>query len=144
MNKHIIIGNLTKDVELRSTTSGTSVASFTVATTRRRTNADGEKVADFHRVIVWGQLADICGRYLSKGKKVGVVGELQHRSYEGKDGEKKFIVETVADQVEFLTPKGAAEADPPSEQPAPQTTAQASQFEQQSGWGDVSDDDLPF
>lgn len=105
MNKSFFIGNLTKDPELRSTQSGKAVASFTIAVNRRFKNQAGEAVTDFFPVTVWGQLAEVCGRYLAKGKKVAVVGELQTRNYEAKDGTKRYVTEIVADEVEFLSPK---------------------------------------
>jgi single-strand DNA-binding protein len=105
MNKFYGIGNLTKDVELRATQSGKAVASFTIAVNRRFKNQAGEAVTDFFPVTVWGQLAEVCGRYLAKGKKVAVVGELQTRSYDDKQGVKRYVTEIVADEVEFLSPK---------------------------------------
>ena len=87
MNKTFLIGNLTKDVDLRTTQSGKSVASFTIAVNRRFKDKEGEKQTDFFSIIAWGQLGEMCGRYLAKGRKVAVVGELQTRSYE-KDGMK--------------------------------------------------------
>lgn len=105
MNKSFFIGNLTKDPELRSTQSGKAVASFTIAVNRRFKNQAGEAVTDFFPVAVWGQLAEVCGKYLTKGKKVAVVGELQTRSYEAKDGTKRYVTEIIADEVEFLSPK---------------------------------------
>ena len=146
MNKHIIVGNLTKDVEMRSTNSGKSVASFTVATQRKRANADGERQADFHSVIAWGTLADNCGMYLSKGKKVCVVGEVQHRSYMDNGGVKHYVTETVADEVEFLTPKGDSKPATDTQQPAPQQAAQPEpqQGSLMAGFTDISNDDIPF
>lgn len=105
MNSAIIIGRLTKDPEMRSTQSGTSVCSFTVAVDRRFKNQNGEKETDFIPVVTWKGLADNCGRYLSKGSQVGVSGRIQTRSYDAKDGSKRYITEIVADEVEFLTPK---------------------------------------
>ena len=105
MNKVILIGNLTKDPEVSETNNGNTYAKFTVATTRRYANQDGEKETDFTNVVVWKKLAELCGEYLSKGKKVAVVGELRNRSYEADDGTKRYITEVLADEVEFLSPK---------------------------------------
>ena len=129
MNKFFGIGNLTKDVDLRTTQSGKSVASFTIAVNRRFKDKEGEKQTDFFSIIAWGQLGEMCGRYLAKGRKVAVVGELQTRSYE-KDGVKRYITEIIADEVEFLSPKET-----------PQESAQ----EAQGGFVDVDDpESLPF
>lgn len=104
MNKWIGIGNLTRDLELSETPNGTAVCKFTVAVNRNFTNANGERECDFINVVAWRSLAENCGRFLSKGKKVSVVGSLQTRSYES-NGEKKYVTEIMADEVEFLSPK---------------------------------------
>lgn len=105
MNKIITIGNLTKDVELRSTQNGKSVATFTVAV-QRAFKVDGQPEADFFPVVVWGVQGENCAKFLSKGKKVAIVGSLQNRSYDDKNGNKRSITKIVASEVEFLTPKG--------------------------------------
>lgn len=127
MNKVSLIGRLTKDVDIRSTKSGKSVATFTIATDRRMKNAAGEKVADFHNIVVWGNLADLCGKYLAKGDKAAVIGELQNRSYEAKDGSKRTVTEIIADEVEFLSPKGARV-----------------KAESTEGFTEIDDEELPF
>ena len=105
-NQAIILGNLTKDPELRSTTSGQSVTSFSVATNRRWTNKDGQQQEDteFHNVVAWGKLAEICAQILYKGRKVLVSGRLQTRNWEAPDGSKRFTTEIVADNVSALGP----------------------------------------
>jgi len=125
MNRCVFTGNLSKDVDLRTTASGKTVASFTIAVNRRFKGQDGEKQTDFFSIIAWGQLGEMCGRYLAKGRKVAVVGELQTRSYE-KDGVKRYITEIIADEVEFLTPK--------------ETESHA----EPTGFIDIQDSDLPF
>lgn len=105
MNKIITIGNLTKDVELRSTQNGKSVATFTVAV-QRAFKVDGQPETDFFPVVVWGAMGENCYKYLSKGKKVAIVGSLQNRSYDDKNGNKRQITEIIASEVEFLTPRG--------------------------------------
>lgn len=127
MNKAYIIGNLTKDPELRYTGSGTPVCSLSVAVGRNYKGADGKQITDFFTVIAWRGLAESCAKYLSKGKKVAVVGELNNRSYE-KDGEKRYVTEIKADEVEFLSPRSATEAAPPD----------------MSGFTEIPDEDLPF
>lgn len=105
MNKVFLIGNLSKDPELRTTNSGKSVCTFSIAVNRRK-DKDGNSTADFFSIVAWRQLAELCGKYLAKGRKVSVVGELQNRSYEANDGTKRYVTEIVANEIEFLTPKG--------------------------------------
>lgn len=105
MNKAVIIGNLTRDPEKRTTGQGTAVTTFTVAVARRFNNAQGERETDFIPVVTWRGLAETCARYLKKGSKVAVVGAIQTRSYEAQDGSKRYVTEIQADEVEFLTPK---------------------------------------
>ncbi len=102
MNKAILIGNLTRDPEVRTTNSGVSVCTFTVAINRRVANQQGVREADFINIVTWRQLAELCGRYLAKGRKVAVVGSIQTRSYDAQDGSKRYVTEVVADEVEFI------------------------------------------
>jgi len=102
MNKVIIIGNLTRDPELTQTTNGISICRFSVAVSRRFTNAEGERDADFLNVVAWRNLADNCGKYLKKGSKAAIVGSIQTRSYDAQDGTKRYVTEIVADEVEFV------------------------------------------
>ncbi len=105
-NQAIILGNLTKDPELRSTTSGATVASFSIATNRRWTNKDGQQQeeTEFHNIVAWGKLAEICGQILYKGRKVLVVGRLRTRQWEGQDGIKRYSTEVIADQLSATGP----------------------------------------
>lgn len=105
LNKVILVGNLGKDPEIRSTPSGTSVTNFSIATTDYRM-VDGEKQesTDWHNCVAWGKTADNCGKFLKKGSSVLVEGKLQTRSYD-KDGQKKYITEVVAQRVQFLGKK---------------------------------------
>lgn len=105
MNKVFLIGNLSKDPELRTTNSGKSVCTFSIAVNRRK-DKDGNSTADFFSIVAWRQLAELCGKYLAKGRKVSVVGELQNRRYEANDGTERHVTEIVANEIEFLTPKG--------------------------------------
>lgn len=100
MNKVMLIGNLSKDVEKRETNNGKAVANFSIAVAKF-----GGEGADFFNVVVWGNQAENCAKYLKKGSKVGIVGSLQNRSYEATDGTKRTITEIVSEQVEFLSPK---------------------------------------
>ncbi len=137
MNKLTIIGNLTADPEMRSTPSGVTVCTFTVAVNRRFANADGDRITDFFRVNAWRQLGDTCGKYLAKGRKVAVVGELQARTYQAKDGTTRMSLDVAADEVEFLSPK---ESDSATVQNGTVTLDKP----QNDGFTDISSDDLPF
>lgn len=103
MNKCILIGNLTKDPEISTTTNGVSVCRFTLAVTRRFANSEGERDTDFINVVAWRSLADNCHKFIKKGSKVAVVGNIQSRSYDAADGSKRYVTEIVAEEVEFLT-----------------------------------------
>ena len=147
MNKVELVGNLTRDPEVRATQSGVSCASFTVAVNRRYVNQQtGKREADYISVIAWRQLADLCGQYLAKGRKVGVVGSLQTRSYETQNGDRRYVTEVVADEVEFLSPAGQSAAQP-SDQDAPPAPAprEKQTQERMKVYPQVEeDDDLPF
>lgn len=108
MNKATIIGNLTRDPELRTVGSGVSVCDFTVAVNRRKGGQAGQPEADFFRVTAWRQLAEVCGKYLSKGSKVCAVGAVSCRTYQTNNGETRATLELVADDIEFLTARGDA------------------------------------
>ena len=107
MNKVILVGNLTRDPELTETPSGVAVCRFAIAVSRDYANADGTRETDFFNITVWRGRAENCGKYLKKGNKVAVVGSLQTRSYEDKDGVKRNVTDIIANEVEFLTPKSA-------------------------------------
>ena len=109
MNKIMIIGNLTGEPELRSTPSGITVCSFTIAVNRRHEDKTGERPTDFFRISAWRQLGDSCGRFLSKGRKVAVVGELQASLYDTKNGSARISLEVQADEVEFVSPRTSSE-----------------------------------
>ena len=136
MNKVILIGNLTKDPELRTTQAGDAVCTFTIAVNRRKSNnaQAGQPEADFFRVNAWRQLGENCARYLSKGKKVYVSGPVQCRTYTGQDGQTRASMEVTANEVEFLSPAGNTQQNAPQ---APKTDAQ-------SGFVQVDEFELPF
>ena len=102
MNKIFLIGRLTKDPELRYTPSGAAVCSFTLAVDRRFTSQSGEREADFINIVVWNKAAENCAKYLSKGRQIAVEGRLQIRSFDGNDGQRRWVTEVIADNVEFL------------------------------------------
>lgn len=108
MNKTFLIGNLTRDPELTQTPNGVSVCKISIAVNRNFTNANGERDTDFFNVVAWRALADNCGKYLSKGKKIAVFGNIQNRNYETENG-KKFVTEIIADDIEFLSPVSEVE-----------------------------------
>ena len=105
MNKIILIGRLTKDPELRYTQSGTAVASFTLAVDRRFSNQSGEREADFVNCVAWQKSAEFVAQYFQKGKQMALEGRLQVRSYDGNDGQKRWVTEVVAEQIEFVGSK---------------------------------------
>ena len=104
LNRVILVGNLTRDPELRFTPSGSPVAGFGLAVNRTYTNKQGEKVenVDFFNIVVWAKLAELCTEYLKKGRPVALEGRLQSRSWETEDGQKRSVVEVVAENVQFL------------------------------------------
>ena len=103
MNKCMLIGNLTKDPELSTTSSGIAVCRFSIAVSRRFANAGGERETDFFNIIVWRSVGENCHKFLKKGSKVGIVGNIQSRSYDAPDGTKRYVTEIVAEEVEFLS-----------------------------------------
>ena len=105
MNKVYLIGNLTRDPEISTTTSGISVCRMSIAVGRRFANAEGGRDTDFFNVTAWRGTADNCAKFLKKGNKIAVSGSIQTRNYEKADGTKGFSVDIVADEVEFLTSK---------------------------------------
>jgi len=113
-NKAFLMGNLTRDPELRYLPNGTAVTTFTVASNRVYKLQTGEKKQEttFMRVVVWARRAETCGEYLNKGSLVFVEGRLQSRTWEGQDGQKRSTVEIIADNVQFLgRPKGQGQSD---------------------------------
>jgi len=107
VNKVILVGNLGKDPELRYTPSGTAVATFSMATTERYKDRDGQRQekTEWHNIVAWRQLAEICGKFLHKGKQVYIEGKIQTRSYDDRDGNKRYITEIVVDQMQMLGSK---------------------------------------
>lgn len=132
MNKLIIIGNLTADPELRTIPSGVSVCTFTVAVNRRFSSKE-ERQTDFFRVAAWRQLGENCSKFLSKGRKVCVIGEVTARAYEGKDGTLRASLEVTADDVEFLSPRSENGDMPAARQSAP-TAGYGERRQQGQGW----------
>ena len=141
MNKLTIIGNLTNDPEMRATPSGVTVCAFTVAVNRRFANSDGDRITDFFRVNAWRQLGESCGKYLAKGRKVAVAGELQARTYQAKDGSTRMSLDVAADEVEFLSPAEKAETKP---QKKSKENSDGYDHTPDDEWATINSNDLPF
>lgn len=106
MNKIILMGRLTRDPEVRYTSTGKVVCQFTIAVDRPFANQDGQREADFIPVVLWGKQAEVCGNSLTKGQRALVEGRLQIRSYDAKDGSKRWVTEVIANSFEFIERKG--------------------------------------
>lgn len=137
MNKVIVIGRTTKDIELRQTAGGTSVVEFSIAVKRAFKNANGENESDFFNCIAFSKLAETISRYVKKGDQVGIEGRLQTRNYTNKEGKKVYLTEIIVENVEFLQNKKQEEQTAPSfTQTDPFTSAK---------WEEIKgEDDLPF
>ena len=153
MNKVILIGRLTRDPELRYTSSNVPTATFSVAVDRNFTNQNGEREADFINIVVWRKQAENCKNYLTKGSQVAIEGRIQTRNYDGQDGKKVYVTEVVADNVQFLGSKGASNQSfndntTPydfQQEPAKETTDVSSDpFADFGSSIEISDDELPF
>ena len=138
LNRVVLIGRLTRDPELRYTPNGFAVASFTLAVDRSRPNAQGEREADFIPIVVWQKLAETCANHLNKGRLVAVDGRMQVRSYDGKDGIRRWATEVVADNVRFLDRK--------ADGPPQQDSSAMGVFDDDPMMGSMgfTEDDVPF
>ena len=144
MNKLTIIGNLTRDPELRTTSTGINVCSFTVAVNRRRSSQhSNQPEADFFRVTAWRQLGETCQKYLAKGRKVCVVGPVSARTYTANDGTTRVSLEVTADEVEFLSSR-MDDGAPAYNNAAPSAAAAPAPTAQNNGFTAVETDELPF
>ena len=135
VNKVILLGHLGSDVELRYTDQGQAVCNFSLATSEKWTGKDGKpkESTEWHRIVAWKRLAEVCGEYLSKGKQVYIEGKLQTRSWE-KDGQKMYTTEIVAQKVDFVGGKGQSE----------KSTDKAMENYPEPVEDTEADDDLPF
>ncbi len=113
VNKAILVGNLGADPEMRYTPSGTAVANFNIATSETRKNKEGEKEiqTEWHKIVAFGRLAEICGEYLSKGKQVYVEGRIQNRNWEDRDGNKRYTTEIIINTMQMLGSREGARTD---------------------------------
>lgn len=169
MNRVVLVGRLTKQVELKYTPNGVPVASFTLAVNRTYTNQTGERETDFINCIVWRRQAENAANFLKKGSLAGVDGKIQTRHYEGSDGKRVYVTEVVAESVQFLDSKKDSEGQPQGQQrnneyagagtrnnenreQSNQNNNQGSSYNRNpygdpfanDGDIDISDDDLPF
>jgi single-strand DNA-binding protein len=112
VNKAILVGNLGRDPELRTTPNGQSVVNFTLATSENWTDKSGERVerTEWHRIVVWGRTAEMCNQYLSKGRTVYVEGRIQTREWEDKEGNKRYTTEINANTVNFIGPRTSGDS----------------------------------
>ena len=133
LNRIVLIGRLTKDPELRYTQSGKAVCTFTLAVDRPYLANNGNREADFINIVVWNKTAENCAQYLAKGKLAAVDGRLQIRSYDGQDGQRRYVTEVIADNVRFLSPKNEAQ----------QSGQQEAWIGDSGGYASPADD-LPF
>ncbi len=157
LNKVMLIGNLTRDPEIRYTTGGATVVSFGLATNKSWKNPEGEiqESTEFHNIVAWSKMAEICQQLLAKGMKVYIEGSLNTRSWEDDSGSTKYKTEVRIDEMILLDSKGKAgagfeeqespEKEKPSEEKTEEKKEEKSDVEDSSGKGDdVLDDDLPF
>jgi single-strand DNA-binding protein len=150
LNKAMLIGNLGSDPDVRTTSDGTKVVGFPVATNRAWIDRDGnqQERTEWHRIVGWGSLAEIAERYLTKGDRVYVEGEIQYRSYEDRDGTTRFVTEIRARELVMLGGRegnGSGDSSTPRQPEREAVTAgAAAATESFDSAGDLDDDDLPF
>ncbi len=142
VNKVILVGRLGRDPEIRYTTNGTAVANFTLATNEVYTNKSGDKEerTEWHRIVAWSRLAEICGEYLSKGKMVYIEGSLRTRSWEDREGRKRYTTEVIAQNMQILSPAG--EPTPASEPSVEAASKELEDFDIEDESFDT--EDIPF
>lgn len=146
MNKAILIGRLTKNPEIRYTSNNVPCCTFTLAVSRDFTNQNGERETDFINIQVWKNQAENCSKYLTKGSLISVIGRIQTHSYDNEKGEKRYVTEVVADNVQFLdTKKNGQATETQSNTQVPQTDPYADMGKQVSMEEyPINPDDLPF
>ena len=141
MNKVVLMGRLTRDPEVRYTsTNNTLVASFSLAVNRRFARQGEERQADFINVVAWDKTGEFCSKYFKKGQQVGVIGRIQTRNYDDKDGKKVYVTEVVAEETYFADTRRDGESNPFSSGAGATFDAAAAP----SDFAQVTDDDLPF
>jgi len=137
VNRVLLIGRLGKDPEVRYTPDGMMVTNFTMATDEQRKDKNGQKIqrTEWHRIVTFGKLAEICSSYLSKGKLIFIEGRIQTKSWEDKDGNKRTTTEIIANNMQMLDSKGMTKS---------QDTTEDNQFQQYSGVDQIPEEDVPF
>jgi single-strand DNA-binding protein len=146
LNKVQLIGNLTRDPELRYTPQGTPVCSFGIATSRSWAPGEGkerQEEVEYHNIVAWSKLAEICGEYLTKGKKVYIEGRLKTSSWETPEGEKKYKTEIIAEDMMMLDGRGRSDESEGERPSAPAKAAPAPKKDDQPA-EDISPDEIPF
>lgn len=141
INNTVLVGRLTKDVELRYTPSNVAVATFTLAVNRTFKNENGEREADFINCVMWRQQAENLANWAKKGALIGITGRIQTRSYDNQQGQRVYVTEVVAEQFQLLESKGQQGNQQGQRE---QEQQQAPDFSRQGAPLDISDDDLPF
>lgn len=137
MNQVILIGRVTKDIEMSVTNGGKNVCRFALATPRKFKDANGETISDFHNIVAWNKTAEFLAKYAKKGRELAVRGEIQNRSYEGQDGIKKYITEIIADEVQLIGAKPENSQKENYGEPTPPPKKYDDMMP-------IDDDDLPF
>lgn len=144
MNKVILIGNLTKDPEVTTTSNGISLCRFTLAVQRRFVNSEGDREADFISIVVWRNQAENCGKFLKKGSKCAVVGNIQTRNYDAQDGTKRYVTEVVAEEVEFLGSRPASDDEGRQASNFEKSEKTEEKSQMMPEYEPIDDDTLPF
>jgi single-strand DNA-binding protein len=149
VNKVILVGNLGKDPEVRHTPQGQTVANFNIATSESWNDKTGQKQerTEWHRIVVWGKLAELCSKYLAKGRQVYVEGKLQTRAWDDKEGQKRYTTEVIANTIQFLGGAAGTSREYGQEQSAgggDDPFGAPPVFDQGSSGGHGATDDIPF
>ena len=140
MNRAVLIGRLTSPPETRQTPNGVSVTTFSLAVNRRM----NREVTDYFNIVAWRGLADICAKHLVKGQRIAVTGEIQTRSYDDKNGVKRYVTEIVADEIEFLDKPSGASAATSSSATTKTADAGSGELAELEGVEVLEDEELPF
>lgn len=149
INNTVLVGRVTKDIELKQTQANKSVTQFVLAVNRQFKNANGEREADFINIVAWGKTAELLAQYVHKGSQIGVVGRIQTRNYENQQGQRVYVTEVVAESMTLLDSKGNnqnQQAQPQTQQSQNQTPdfgRDADPFSNGTTM-DLNNDDLPF
>ena len=147
INNTVLIGRVTKDIELKQTQANKSVTQFVLAVNRQFKNANGEREADFINIVAWGKTAELLAQYAHKGSQIGVVGRIQTRNYENAQGQRVYITEVIADNFQMLESRsqqqGQQQSQPQQRAAAPQQNKQPDPFAGGTPMS-LNDDDLPF